>query len=179
MIGIISFSLLVADIVLPLPSNVIMTLNGKFFGVVGGSLLSFVAYTISAQIAYYIGAKSQGLVKKMLSDDEMKKGQSILRDWGVMAIILSRPIPILAECICIVAGTSSMGWKKLTIAAALGSLPPAIIYAYAGTQMNDTISDLWVFAVVIGLSIISFVIAKFWQTKTKTEIEINNHNQEL
>jgi uncharacterized membrane protein YdjX (TVP38/TMEM64 family) len=171
MVATITFSLLIADIVLPLPSNIIMTLNGKFFGLIPGAILSFVAYTISAQIAYYLGAKSKGIAKHLLSEEELSKGKKILRDWGLMAIILSRPIPILAESICIVAGASSIGWKRLTIAAAIGSLPPAVIYAYAGSKMQDGASFIFVFGVVIGLSIISFIIAKVWQKRTKLEQE--------
>ena len=45
--------------------------------------------------------------------------------------------------ICIVAGASGFGWKRLTLSAAIGSLPPAVIYAYAGSMMEDNISDVF------------------------------------
>lgn len=49
--------LLVADVVLPVPSSVIMVANGAIFGIVVGSILSLIGSTGAAMIGFLIGRR--------------------------------------------------------------------------------------------------------------------------
>jgi hypothetical protein len=52
---------------------------------------------------------------------------------GALAVLASRPLPLLAETVAIVAGASSLRWSRAMLAAALGSLPEAVAYSLAGS----------------------------------------------
>src|SRR5687767_6727372 len=50
--------LLGVDVLLPVPSSVVMIGNGVLFGVVAGGLLSVLGGLISSALGYYLGARS-------------------------------------------------------------------------------------------------------------------------
>ena len=175
MVSAVSGLLLISDILLPIPSNIVMTFNGKYFGIVSGTALNLAGMILSCLIAFYIGLKSKLFVKKVLSETDFDTGRAILAKWGMMAIILSRPIPILAESICIVAGASSMKLHRMLIAAFIGNIPPCFIYAYFGSKMESAADGILIFGAVILLSVICFIVAHFW-SKNSSKSEANEAN---
>ncbi len=70
---------------------------------------------------------------------------------------MTRPVPILAETTAFVAGTSSLGWRPSLVAAFVGSLPAALLYAVAGALAASFAAGAVVFAVVIllGLAVVA------------------------
>jgi uncharacterized membrane protein YdjX (TVP38/TMEM64 family) len=66
-------------------------------------------------------------------------------------VLVSRPLPLLAETVAIVAGTSSLPWSRALLAAALGSLPEAVAYSLAGSiaPTFDNFGLIWGLFVVI------------------------------
>jgi uncharacterized membrane protein YdjX (TVP38/TMEM64 family) len=56
----------------------------------------------------------------------------MLRRRGVLAVLLSRPLPLLAETVAVMAGASSLRWSRVLPAAAIGSLPEVVAYSLAG-----------------------------------------------
>ena len=167
LVSAVSGGLLISDILLPIPSNIVMTFNGKYFGIISGTALNLAGMLLSSLIAFYIGLKSKHFVKKVLSEKEFEKGRVILDKWGMMAIILSRPIPILAESICIVAGASSMKLHRMLLASFIGNIPPCFIYAYFGSKMDSAADGILIFGAVILLSVICLIVAHFW-SKSET-----------
>lgn len=132
-----SFALLVGDVVLPVPSSVLMMGNGALFGVAFGTLLSTAGGVGAAQLAFGLGRRGTALLKRLTSESERRAAEALLDRWGALAIVVTRPVPILAETAAILAGTTSMGWGRLTVAALAGSLPPAAAYAVAGAQARE------------------------------------------
>ena len=133
-----SVALLVSDVVLPVPSSVLMMGNGALFGVAGGALLSAAGGVGAAQAAFWLGRRGTRLVARFTSESERRAAEALLDRWGALAIVVTRPVPILAETAAILAGTTSMGWGRLTVSALIGSLPPAIAYAVAGAHARET-----------------------------------------
>src|SRR3989304_6313426 len=58
----LGFGLLVADVVLPVPSSLIMTAHGLMFGVVLGTLLSTAGAFTAALVAFGIGRRGGSLL---------------------------------------------------------------------------------------------------------------------
>ena len=89
-----------------------------FFSMVGGMGASLFAFAL--------GRMSKDRVERWLS----LKNTSALRPLVIeaVAIIMTRPLPILAEATALVAGTSSMGWLRLSIASFLGLLPVCTLF---------------------------------------------------
>ena len=76
---------------------------------------------------------------------------------GIAAVILTRPMPIVAETVAIVAGATRMRASTVALAAAAGSLPPAVVYALAGSLAADFAESALVFVGVFLLAALACV----------------------
>ena len=126
--------LLIADVLLPVPSSAIMVAHGALFGLWAGMFLSLVGSAGAALVAFGIGRSGGAWVARFVSPEEQQRADYLLERWGAIAIVATRPVPILAETVVILAGASSMGWARAAGAALVGSLPPAAMYALAGAM---------------------------------------------
>lgn len=130
--AVIGVSLLTLDVVLPVPSNLVMIAHGALFGVLVGTLLSLLGSMLAAVASFWIGRRGGRLLALAVPADERAHANTILERWGLLAIVVSRPLPLLAETILVLAGASSMGWRRALLATFLGSIPPSLFYAWAG-----------------------------------------------
>jgi uncharacterized membrane protein YdjX (TVP38/TMEM64 family) len=125
-------SLLVADQFIPIPSSLVMISLGALYGVPAGIALSLAGRVGMAAAGFAVGRAGGPLLERMISRDEAARADAFLARWGTLAILVSRPVPLLAETVAIVAGTSRLRWSHALGAAALGSLPEAVAYSLAG-----------------------------------------------
>lgn len=150
--------LLTADVLLPVPSSLVMVANGALFGLVGGSAISLIGNVMGFLFAYWLGSQSSPLVQKSVPSQELDRGTRALRKWGALALILTRPLPILAETTAIMAGVSKLPFTKSLIAATVGSLPASLLYAWAGSQAKDLNATVAIFLVLIVFAIAAWVV---------------------
>lgn len=127
--------LLVADIVLPVPSSLVMLAHGALFGVIPGAALSILGRTGNALVGVLMGRwaghwLNRRGVSRSLS--EMGKSGELVRRWGLTAVVLTRPIPVLAESTLVAAAASSLSPSAVIGAAVVGAVPEAMFYAVAG-----------------------------------------------
>jgi uncharacterized membrane protein YdjX (TVP38/TMEM64 family) len=142
-------ALLVADVVLPVPSAGVMIAQGAVFGVVGGSVLSLVGGTGATAAAYLVGRRGRGLVERLVSPAQQRRAEEYLDRHGVWAIVVTRPVPMLAETVGILAGTSRITLRSAVVAGAVGNLVPAVAYAAVGAYTATFLSGLLVFVGVL------------------------------
>jgi uncharacterized membrane protein YdjX (TVP38/TMEM64 family) len=149
--------LLIADVLLPVPSSLVMVAHGALFGVWIGTFLSLLGSVGAALFGFAIGRRGGNLLERIVSPAERKRADRILAHWGALAIVVTRPIPLLAETVAIMAGaSSSLGWGRMALAALIGSLPPALLYALTGAAFANFQSTSLMFAVVL------LVTGSFW-----------------
>jgi uncharacterized membrane protein YdjX (TVP38/TMEM64 family) len=148
----IGVTLLAVDVLLPIPSNVIMIAHGALFGTLVGTLLSLAGSMAAAAAGVWIGRRGGPLLAMAVPADERARANAILERWGVLAIVVSRPLPLLAETITVLAGASSLGWGRAMVAALLGSLPPCLFYAWAGAASIGFEGGALVFGAVVVLA---------------------------
>jgi len=155
--GVAGVGLLTADVVLPVPSSLVMVVNGALFGVVIGAALSLLGGMGSALAGYGLGrVGGPPLLRSVCSEAERDRADLLVRRWGLLAVAATRPVPLLAETVAVVAGASCLGPVRTTVAAAAGSLPGAVLYSVAGSLDVGAPSGLVVFAVV------SAIAASLW-----------------
>jgi uncharacterized membrane protein YdjX (TVP38/TMEM64 family) len=152
--------LLIVDVVAPVPSSIVMVANGMLFGSVGGTLLSVTGGVGAAVAGYWIGFRGERAGKRWLGDESLTRANAFFQSYGMMAIIVSRPVPILAEAMTIIAGMSQMPAQKFFPATLLGLLPTAIIYACAGAYSLNLQSGLYVFLTVMALAGVVWLVGK-------------------
>jgi uncharacterized membrane protein YdjX (TVP38/TMEM64 family) len=153
-------ALLIADVVAPVPSSIIMFANGVLFGPILGAILSLVGGMGAAAFGYWIGTKGETAAKKWMGEDALIRANGFFRNYGMMAVIVSRPIPMLAEAASIIAGLSVMPLKRFFLAALVGLLPAVSLYAIAGAFAVDLNSGLYAFFAVILLAGLVWMIGR-------------------
>ena len=158
--------LLVVDVVLPVPSSAVMVAHGALFGVVGGTLLSVGGSTGATLVGFFLGRRGGRLLARLVPPEERARADHILSRWGGLAIVVTRPVPLLAETVAIMAGTSPLGWRQAALATFVGSLLPALLYALTGATTAALTSGVLVFGLVV------LVAGIFWLVGYLAEVYI-------
>lgn len=154
-LALVSVLLLAVDVVLPIPSSVIMVSNGVLFNFLPGGLLSVTGGLLSSSIGYFVGRKANNLVKKFTSSFQQEQAKAFLEKYGAMAMIASRPIPVLAESVSIMSGTLNWSFKKVFINSLIGLLPICFIYSFTGAY-SLSFNNAWI-AFVFNISVAAIV----------------------
>lgn len=152
--------LLVADVLLPVPSIPVMVAHGALFGIVGGTLLSLLGSVGATLFGFAIGRRGGRVFERLVTPEERARADDLLRRWGALAIIVTRPVPLLAETVAIVAGTSTLSWGRTTLAALAGSLPPALLYAITGAAAVNLQSTTLVFVGVMLIAVFFWIVGR-------------------
>ncbi|MFW6056791.1 MAG: TVP38/TMEM64 family protein [Chloroflexota bacterium] len=171
-VGIIGVStgvgiLLVADIVLPVPSSVVMTVSGMLLGVWLGALASFGGAMAAALTAFYIcRLGGTGVFERIVGNAEIVRVTRWFERYGVFAIVLSRPVPMLTEVLSCLAGLSRMHPVVFVAAAALGALPISLVYAVAGS--HGSLGNPWPAAVAaLGIPAVGWALVRYFSRSRK------------
>jgi uncharacterized membrane protein YdjX (TVP38/TMEM64 family) len=160
-------SLLVADVLLPVPSSLVMVAHGALFGVATGTFLSLLGSVGAALFGFAIGRRGGKFLERIVTPEERARADQMLARWGALAVIITRPVPLLAETVAIMAGASPLGWGRMALAAFVGSLPPALLYALTGAAVANFQSTALMFGVVL------LVTGSFWLIGRKLEAVFN------
>ena len=158
--AVIGVSLLIADVFLPVPSSLVMVAHGALFGVATGTLLSLIGSVASALTGFAVGRAGNGLIRRFVTEREHERAGAMLERWGVVAIAVSRPIPVLAETVAILAGGSPMTWTQVAIAATAGSIVPSAAYAWAGASAQGLGMQTVIFVGVIAVTALLFLAGR-------------------
>ncbi len=145
----LSVALLVSDVFLPIPSSIIMIANGALFGVVSGTALSLAGSLGASALGFLVGRRSSRLLERLVSPAEKARADALLTRWGAMAIVITRPIPLLAETTAILAGSSPLTWPRLILASIGGAFPSCLLYALTGAHSRTFSSGALMFAIVM------------------------------
>jgi uncharacterized membrane protein YdjX (TVP38/TMEM64 family) len=153
-----SFALLATDVVLPVPSSGVMIANGVLFGWAAASALSLAGCVASALLGGAIGRRGGPLLHRLVEPERQPRGADAIDRRGMFMIIVTRPVPIVAETTAILAGAAGMSYGRLAAAAAIGSLPPAVLYSLAGAVADSFGKAAVVFAGVLALSALVWLV---------------------
>jgi uncharacterized membrane protein YdjX (TVP38/TMEM64 family) len=164
----LGLGLLLFDVFIPVPSSVIMIANGALFGILLGTVLSLVGSTGAALTGYWTGRRGESVVARFISAEERDQAAQLLHRWGLFAIIISRPVPILAETIAIIAGVAGIGWRRVLLAALIGGVPAALLYAIAGATISGAGKGIYVFLLVLLLSGVVWLIGRWIEPRFRS-----------
>jgi uncharacterized membrane protein YdjX (TVP38/TMEM64 family) len=103
--------LLTVDVLLPIPSSIIITLLGSRLGFVEGWLSAWLGLTLGHAIGYWIGR----LWPRKLAPEFPETPT-------LFVLFLTRPVPILAEAVSIAAGATRVPFLPTILVCALGNV---------------------------------------------------------
>lgn len=156
MAALVGLALLTGDVLLPVPSTLVMVANGALFGVAVGTALSLVGSLGAGLVGFGLGRRGGPWVARLVPEDEQQRANNLLERWGDLAIVVTRPVPIVAETVAVLAGTSSLTWRRMTLATLVGALPASLLYAVTGATAATFDNAVLIFGLVL------LVAGAFW-----------------
>jgi len=158
---------LASDILLPVPSSVVSTIAGRVLGFWSGAGASWCGMTAGAVIAFWlVRVFGRPLARWLSSDQELARTDALAARWGVFLLVLTRPIPVLAEASVLLMGTTRLGWWQFLAAVGLSNFGIAAAYAALGNRVQLPIA----IAASIALPLLAAAIARWlWPGIQKTD----------
>ncbi len=135
---------LAADIILPVPSSLVATLGGASLGVAVGTLCGSVGLTIGSLAGWLLGRIAGRRSFEALDARERAAVAARRRTLGPLLVVVSRPLPILAEAVALMAGAAGMTWPTFLAAAAPANCVIALAWSLAGACGRNADSLQWV-----------------------------------
>lgn len=143
--------ILAVDILLPVPSSLVATLGGATLGVAGGTTCAWAGMTLGSLAGWWLGrlAGSRSLARNAAPDpeglghDRAGPARRPTR-FGPLAVIVTRPLPLLAEATSLLAGATGMTARTFLFSAAPANLAVAFVWSLAGSLGRHADSLHWV-----------------------------------
>lgn len=130
--------LLAADVVLPIPSSLLSIGAGAALGFLPGAAAVAVGLTVGGLIGHRLGLVARRpVLARLVGHAQELRLRALLDRYGVFAIVLMRPVPVLAEASVILAGMGGMPLRHFLPACLLSSTGVALAYAGAGAWAVD------------------------------------------
>jgi len=132
-------ALLASDLLLPIPSSVVMVLSGAAFGVVWGSALSLAGSIGGEWLGFELVRRYGRRASRSIVDDpERLRLERVFARYGAAAVVVTRALPVVMETMSVVAGLSGMSRAAFLTASLVGTAPIVVVYAYAGAVSRET-----------------------------------------
>ena len=130
--------LLASDILLPIPSSIVSTACGLLLGAAMGTSVSLLGMTISCILGYWLGRGcGRALATRLVSADDLDSFQSVHARFEDWAVVISRPVPVLAEVSVLFAGLSRMPAPRFFLLSTLANLGVSLGYALVGAYASS------------------------------------------
>jgi uncharacterized membrane protein YdjX (TVP38/TMEM64 family) len=130
--------LLAIDLLIPVPSSIVMILSGAAFGVFWGSIISLVGSIGGEWLGFELVRKfGRRLSARLIGDAELERLSGVMMRHGAAAVVVTRAVPVLMETMSVVAGLSSMKRTTFLLASLAGTAPIVVVYAYAGAKSRE------------------------------------------
>jgi uncharacterized membrane protein YdjX (TVP38/TMEM64 family) len=133
-----TFALLASDIVLPVPSGPVATFAGAQLGWPLATLVAWAGMTVGC-VAAFAATRRWGaaLAHWLCKPEELAAAQQLAQTQGVGVLLVTRPLPILAEAAVLTLGLLGAPWRKLLPTVAGANLVIAAFYAIVGEQAAE------------------------------------------
>ncbi len=165
-IAVLGAALLMVDVLLPVPSSIVSALLCVLLGPLHGSLAIMVGMMAGFACGYLLG--------RMLPADTLRRwvGAALwdsVRDKAARQstawIVVSRPVPVLAEAVSILAGSLRVRWQSAMLAAALSSAVVASCFG-ATAAVGLTNGSFWLsFGASVALASAAWFVSSYWRAR--------------
>jgi len=161
---------LAADLLLPVPSSMVATLGGARLGVLAGTGCAWLGLTAGSLGGWWLGRTAAARSLAGLAPDERDVLVRQRQRLGPLFVVLTRPLPLIAEAAAILAGATAMPARDFLLAAGGGNLAIALAWSIAGAVGREADSLQWmvVAALVVPVAVAWFVLRRNMQTESRT-----------
>jgi uncharacterized membrane protein YdjX (TVP38/TMEM64 family) len=158
-------ALLALDVFLPVPSSIVSTGAGVLLGFWRGMAVIWLGMIVGCALGYAFGAYAAGAARRVVGADGLGRASHVMDRYGSWALVVCRPIPVLAESSVVFAGLVRSPLTPFIWLTTLSNLGIAAAYAGVGAFSMKTESFLWTFAGAIALPGLAMLIGKLFVTK--------------
>jgi uncharacterized membrane protein YdjX (TVP38/TMEM64 family) len=151
-------TLLALDIVLPVPSSLVATAIGASLGFWIGTLVNAAGLSAGCALGLAIGRSGSPLARRILGTGLFAGFAERAARYGIVAVLLCRPVPVLAEASIIAMGAGRAPLGPTLAAAAAANLCLGAAYALAGAGASPP----WAIAAALGIPAIASLVAWLW-----------------
>lgn len=127
-----SVALLAGDVLLPVPSSLVLIGNGAVFGAAVGSMVSVTGLVAGAWLGYAIGTLGGPAARRVLGEHDTRWLGWFAAHHGPWAVAATRAVPIAAELTAMLSGATRMRPAVFTAAVAIGSAAVSVPLALLG-----------------------------------------------
>jgi len=170
-VGLWVVGLLAVDMFLPVPSSAVVTYAGGILGITWGAITAWTGLSLGAVAGFGMARLfGQPLARKFSEAGDADRMQTFARNYGPLALLLTRPLPILAEACVLMLGAGRMTWQRFLPPLLLSNALLAVTYAACGAYFRE--SDVFPVAIIVSGAIplvVALVIRRFWKPGTATE----------
>jgi uncharacterized membrane protein YdjX (TVP38/TMEM64 family) len=140
-VGGLTVLLLLADIVIAMPTLTVTILSGFFLGSGLGAMSAIIGMSLAGIAGYGMGRRyGDGVLLFLLKDeDKINEAKTAFKNNGLVMILLSRAVPILPEVTACLAGATNMTLSRFMFGWLVSTVPYCLIAAYSGSisSMSD------------------------------------------
>ena len=154
------FGLLALDVLLPVPSSIVSTAAGMLFGFWLGAAVVWAGMMVACLMGYALGAQASAFARRFVGDHGLRRAEALMTRYGDYAIVLCRPVPVLAEASVIFAGLVGAPFGRFVLLSLLSNLGIAMGYAAFGAFSMRIDSFLAAFLGALILPAIAILIAR-------------------
>jgi uncharacterized membrane protein YdjX (TVP38/TMEM64 family) len=137
--------LLALDVFLPIPSSILAAASGVVLGFGWGAVTVWVGMTASCLLGYGFGARAAAAAGRFVGDAGMTRASNLAARYGDYALVLCRPIPVLAEASVIFAGIVRRPFGRVLSMTTWSNAGIALGYAAIGAYSMQVDSFLLAF----------------------------------
>ncbi len=143
--------ILAVDILLPVPSSLVATLGGAQLGIALGTACAWLGMTLGGIAGWGVGRLVGGAAVARLDDITRASLVDRERRFGPLLVVMTRPLPLIAEAAAIMAGAAAMPFRSFLAAAASGNFAIALAWSVAGAsgQQGDRLQWMLVWSLIV------------------------------
>jgi uncharacterized membrane protein YdjX (TVP38/TMEM64 family) len=152
--------LLAGDVFLPVPSSIVAAAAGVLLGLWRGAAAVWTGMMAACVIGYAFGARASQAARRFVGDGGMARVEDLAARYGDLAIVLCRPVPVLAEASVIFAGIVRRPLARFVVTTCWSNLGIALVYAAIGAYAMRVDSFLLAFLGSLALSGVALLVSK-------------------
>jgi uncharacterized membrane protein YdjX (TVP38/TMEM64 family) len=126
----------------PVPKNLLAGIAGVLFGLPLGILLSFVGSLAAASVTFALARRIGRDAVASLTGPRVQRVEDMLREQGLVAVLLARLSPVPFTIVNYGAGVSPITWRDYLVGTAVGVVPGTVGYVALGASAGQDASTI-------------------------------------